>query len=366
MAKYQRTTLCDLQLARGARLVPFGAWEMPVEYSGISKEHHAVRTGVGLFDVSHMGEFLVRGPGSLDLLQYVTTNDVARLSTGAAQYTTMASDDGMIVDDLILYRLTQDEYMMVVNAGNTDSDFHWLRTRNKFDSQLEDVSHQTTLLALQGPRAQEMLQALTEADLSTLAAFRCIQTRVVEVEGILSRTGYTGEDGFEFYFSNSDAHTVWEAFIDAGKSFGLLLAGLGARNTLRLEAGLLLHGNDMDQTTTPIEAGIGWVVKLEKGDFIGREALLLQVEAGVTRRLTGFQMLGPQIARQGYPVLVDGQRVGQVTSGSPSITLKKNIGLAYLPAEHTAAGTRLQVQIRKRVGEAEVVPMPFYKRRASI
>ena len=366
MAKYKRTALFELQLTHGARLVPFGAWELPVEYSGISKEHHAVRTGVGLFDVSHMGEFLVRGSGSLDLLQYVTTNDVTRLSDGAAQYTTMASEDGTVIDDLLVYRMARDQYMMVVNAANTDSDFHWLRTHNNFDSQVEDVSQQTTLLALQGPRAQEMLQALTEADLSALASFRCIQTRVAEAEGILSRTGYTGEDGFEFYFSNSDALGVWATLIDEGKSFGLLPAGLGARNTLRLEAGMLLHGSDMDETTTPIEAGIGWVVKLEKGDFIGSGALLRQAEAGVTRKLAGFQMLGPQIARDGYPVIIDGQTVGRVTSGSPSITLKKNIGLAYLPAEHAAHGTRFQVQIRKGLGEAEVVPTPFYKRRASI
>jgi aminomethyltransferase len=366
MADYRRTVLCDLQLAQGARLVPFCEWEMPVEYSGISKEHRGVRTGVGLFDVSHMGEFFVRGPESLDLLQYVTTNDVARLSDGAVQYTTMASEEGTVVDDLLLYRMGRDQYMMVVNAANIDSDFHWLRTQNSFDSRLEDVSEQTTLLAVQGPSAQEMLQAVTEANLSALASFRCIETRVAQVEGILSRTGYTGEDGFEFYFSNSDAHTVWGTFLDAGKSFGILPAGLGARNTLRLEAGMLLHGHDMDHTTTPIEAGIGWVVKLEKGEFIGREALLRQAEAGVTRKLAGFQMLGPQIAREGYPVLVDGHTVGRVTSGGPSITLKKNIGLTYLPVEHAVNGTRLQVQIRKGVGEAEVVPTPFYKRRASI
>ncbi len=366
MAEYKRTALSDLQLSQGARVVSFGGWKMPVEYSGISKEHHAVRTGVGLFDVSHMGEFFVRGPESLDFLQQVTTNDVARLSDGAAQYTTMTSEEGTVVDDLLLYRMAPDQYMMVVNASNTDSDFHWLQANNNFDSRLENVSDQTTLLAIQGPRAEETLQPLTEADLSTVSSFRFVQTRVAEAGGILSRTGYTGEDGFEFYFSNLDAHAVWEALLDAGKPFGILPAGLGARNTLRLEAGLLLHGNDMDRTTTPIEAGIGWVVKLEKGDFVGREALVRQAEGGITRKLVGFQMLGPRIARDGYPVLVDGQTVGRVTSGGPSITLKMNIGLAYLPVEHAADGTRLQVQIRKGVSEAEIVPTPFYKRRMSI
>ena len=365
MAEYKRTALCDLQISQGARLVPFGGWELPVEYCGISNEHRAVRTGVGLFDVSHMGEFFVRGPGSLDLLQRVTTNDAARLSDGAAQYTTLVSEEGTLIDDLLLYRLAGDQYMMVVNAGNTDSDFHWLRTQNNFDAQLEDVSDQTTLLALQGPRAEDTLQAVTDSDLSAVAPFRCIHTRVAGAEGILSRTGYTGEDGFEFYFSNAHAATVWGTLLDAGKAFSILPAGLGARNTLRLEAGLLLHGTDMDRTTTPLEAGIGWVVKLEKGDFIGREAILQQARTGITRKLVGFQMLGPRIARDDYVVLVDGHPVGRVTSGGPSITLKKNIGLAYIPAEHAASGTRLQVQIRKRACEAEVVSTPFYRRRAA-
>ncbi len=366
MAENKRTSLCDLQLTLGARLVSFGGWELPVEYSGITKEHNAVRTGAGLFDVSHMGEFIVRGPGSLDLLQHVTTNDLARLSDGRAQYSVMTSAEGTVIDDVLVYRMAWDQYMMVANAANTDADFDWLSTQNKFDARLENVSDRTAMLALQGPSAQEVLQPLTDVDLSAVAAFGFVQTRVAGVKVILSRTGYTGEDGFELYISNSDAPSVWRALLDGGKSFGILPAGLGARNTLRLEAGLLLHGNDMDQTTTPLEAGIGWVVKFKKGDFVGREALLRQSKSGVGRKLAGFQMLGPRIARHDYPVLVDGKTVGRVTSGGPSITLKKNIGLAYIPAEHATVGTRFQVQVRKSGCDAEVVPTPFYKRRASI
>ena len=363
MAEYQRTALYDFHVALGARMAPFGGWEMPIQYSGISKEHQAVRQGVGIFDVSHMGEFFVRGPRALDFLQQVTTNDVARLSDGGAQYTAMASEEGTAVDDLLVYRLASDHYMLVVNAANTNSDFQWLSAQNDFGVELEDVSDETALLAIQGPRAEESLQVLTDADLSGISSFSFVRTRVGGGHGILSRTGYTGEDGFEFYFPNRDAPSVWKALVDAGRSFGMLPAGLGARNTLRLEAGLLLYGSDMDRTTTLLEAGIGWVVKFDKTDFTGRDALLMQKEKGLTRKLVGFQMLGREIARDGYAVLVGGDPVGHVTSGGPSITLKKNVGLAYVRVEHAAHGTRLQVEIRKRVGDAEVVPTPFYKRR---
>lgn len=366
MFERKRTALYDVHVSNGARLIPFGGWEMPVEYSGISKEHEAVRTAVGLFDVSHMGEFLVQGSGGTELLQLVTTNDVSALRDGQAQYSAIAYPEGTIVDDLLVYRFNSRKYMVVVNASNLDKDFDWLQTHNQFGAEIQNASDDTTLLALQGPRAVDTLQPLTSYDLSRMHYYRFSETEVSGVEGILSRTGYTGEDGFEFYFSSEHAPMVWETLLDGGKSHGILPAGLGARNTLRLEARMLLYGNDIDNTTTLLEAGLGWITKLEKGDFIGRDALAAQTSSGVTRKLVGFEMLGREIARDRYPVLVDGESVGYVTSGGPSITLKKNIGLAYLPVEHAMNGTRIQVQVRKRLCDARVVPTPFYKRRRSL
>jgi aminomethyltransferase len=359
---YKRTPLYNVHKALGARLIPFGGWDMPVEYSGIAKEHTAVRTAAGLFDVSHMGEFDIRGPEALDLLQSIATNDASKLMDGQAQYSAMAYPHGAVVDDVLIYRHSAERFMMVVNASNIGKDFEWITSHNRADAGVEDISNELTLLALQGPKAQEILQPLTNIRLADIKYYHFAEGKVFNVDAIMSRTGYTGEDGFELYFSAEHSEPVWNGILKAGDPFGLLPAGLGARNTLRLEARMLLYGNDMDGTTTLLEAGMGSIVKLDKPDFIGREALLKQKQEGVKRRLVGFEMMGKEIARDHYPVFVDGREAGHVTSGSPSITLKKNIGLAYLPAERASIGTRFQVLVRDKQSEAKIVRTPFYKR----
>ena len=362
MPGIKRTPLYSAHKALGARMVPFGGWEMPVEYSGIAKEHTAVRTAAGLFDVSHMGELDIRGPEALDLVQSVTTNDASMLADGQAQYSAMAYPHGAVVDDVLVYRHSEHHFMVVVNAANITKDLEWINSHNRADAGAEDISDETALLALQGPKAEEILQRLTNMKLSKLPYYRFAQAKVLNVDTIISRTGYTGEDGFELYFSAVESDSIWNGILEAGTPLGLLPAGLGARNTLRLEARYLLYGNDMDGTTSVLEAGLGWIVKFEKRDFIGREALLKQKQEGIKRRLVGFEMVGKDIAREHYPVYIHGRDVGHVTSGSPSITLKKNIGLAYLPAEHASIGTTFHVAVRSKSSEARVVRTPFYKR----
>ena len=336
---------------------------MPVEYSGISKEHTAVRTAAGLFDVSHMGEFEVRGRQALQIIQLISANDAAKLVDGQAQYSAMAYSEGTVIDDLLVYRHNSEHFMLVVNAANIQKDFDWITSHNRFDATIENVSDRVALLAVQGPKAIDILQPLITRRLDEIASYHFTRHALVGVDAIVSRTGYTGEDGFEIYVSAERAESIWNAILEAGRPFGLIPAGLGARNTLRLEAKMLLYGNDMDETTTLLEAGLGWIVKFDKGDFIGREALLKQKQEGMKRRLAGFEMLGRDIARDHYPVFVDGREAGHVTSGSPSITLKKNIGLAYLPVDHASVGSRLQVSVRGRMCDAQVVPTPFYKRK---
>jgi aminomethyltransferase len=342
-------------------MVPFAGWEMPVEYGGIAKEHTAVRTAAGLFDVSHMGEFEVRGPEAVDLIQHITTNDVSKLVDGQAQYSAIAYPHGTVVDDLLVYRHSAEHFMLVVNASNIGKDFEWVNSHNRVDATVENISDDLALLAVQGPKAIEIAQPLVDVQLSEVVRYHFVQGKVCNVDAIVSRTGYTGEDGFEFYFSAAESEHVWNTLLEKGSGFGLLPAGLGARNTLRLEAKYLLYGSDMDGTTTLLEAGLGWIVKLDKGEFIGREALQKQKQDGVKRRLVGFEMLGKDIARDHYPVFVHGREVGHVTSGTPSITLKKNIGLAYLPAEHASIGTTFHVAVRSKTSEARVVRTPFYK-----
>jgi aminomethyltransferase len=350
----------------GAKLIPFGGWSMPVEYSGIAKEHTAVRTAAGLFDVSHMGEFEVTGPTALHLIQFITSNDASHLADGQVQYSVLTTPQGTAIDDLLVYRHAQDRFTLVVNAANIESDLEWIRSHNTVGSaRVEDVSDQTGLLALQGPRAAGILQGLTDVVLSDLLSYHFRLGHVLGVETLVSRTGYTGEDGFELYFPASESEKLWTEILKAGEATGLLPAGLGARNTLRLEAKLLLYGNDLDRTTSLLEAGLGWIVKFDKGDFIGRDGLAKQKLEGVKRKLSGFVMLGRDIARDHYPVYVNGAEVSHVTSGSPSITLKQNIGLTYLPVEHAAPGTKLEVSVRGRACEAEVVRTPFYKRKDS-
>jgi aminomethyltransferase len=358
----RKTALFETHKSLKARMVPFGGWNMPVEYSGIIPEHKAVRTGVGLFDVSHMGEFIVSGPEALNLIQYVTCNDASRLVDGQAQYSALPTEDGTVVDDLLVYRESASRYMLVVNAANIESDLQWIQSHNTFIARIEDISSATGLLALQGPFALKTLQVLADIPLDPIAPFHFVRGHVSGIDTIISRTGYTGEDGFELYFAVANSEQLWKSIMSAGKRHGLLPAGLGARNTLRLEAGLLLHGNDIDRTTTLHEAGLGWIVKPGKGRFIGSESLAKEKAEGPKRTLVGLEMLGPEIAREHYPVKVDEQEVGHVTSGSPSITLKKNIGLAYLPVDLAAVGETCDVIVRNRACKAQIVSTPFYKR----
>jgi aminomethyltransferase len=363
LSRNKRTSLFDVHKRLGARLIPFGGWEMPVEYSGIAKEHIAVRTAAGLFDVSHMGEFEVRGPEALQLIQYVTSNDASKLVDGQAMYSALLYAEGTVVDDLLIYRQNGRHFMLVVNAGNIEKDFEWITSQNTFDAHVDNISDRITLLAVQGPKAAEILKKLGSDQVDSIPYYHFARAEVLEADTIISRTGYTGEDGFELYFSPEHSESIWYALLEAGAADGLLPAGLGARNTLRLEAKMLLYGNDMDDTTTLLEAGLGWIVKFDKGEFIGRDALLRQKQEGVKRKLAGFEMLGRDIAREHYPAFVDGRETGHVTSGSPSITLKKNIGLVYLPTEFSAIGSKFQVSVRGRMCDAQVVSTPFYQRR---
>jgi aminomethyltransferase len=344
-------------------MVEFAGWNMPVQYSGVIDEHNAVRERAGLFDVSHMGEVSVRGPEALPFLQHVTCNNVARLEAGRAQYTGLMLPNGAFVDDLLVYMRDVDDYLLVINAANTPKDVAWLREHGGGrDLDLRDVSDEWAQVALQGPEAEAILQQLVDAPLDPIRYYGFIEVGVAGQPSIVSRTGYTGEDGFEIYAPAASGTAIWDAILSAGESRGVQPIGLAARDTLRLEARMALYGNDIDETTTALEAGLGWIVKFKKGDFIGRDALLLQREAGVQRKLVGFEIRGRGIARPGYAALTDGKAIGRVTSGTFAPYLKKNIGLAYLPSELSAPGVAFQIEIRGRSEDAEVVPTPFYKR----
>ncbi|MEO1365666.1 MAG: glycine cleavage system aminomethyltransferase GcvT [Acidobacteriota bacterium] len=364
MTDPRKTPLCDEHVAAGAKMVDFAGWMMPVRYSSEMEEHRAVRTEAGLFDVSHMGEYRVKGPGALDLLQGLTPNNVAKLKTGQAHYSALLTEEATYVDDLLIYRLADDDFMVVVNAANIDDDYAWIDARRgDFDVQLEDHSDRTALLALQGPGAPEILAQLTDADLDGLRYYHFLTDQDVGgVRCLLSRTGYTGEEGFELYLSPDDAPALWRRLMDVGAERGLKPVGLAARDTLRLEAGMALYGHEIDRTTTPYEAGLRWTVKLKKGDFLGRDVLVRQKADGVERKLVGFQVTGRGIARQGHRVLVDGAEVGEVRSGTYAPTLEVAIGTAYLPTALAEEGTELTIEVRKRQLPAKVVPMPFYKR----
>lgn len=356
----QRTPLHDVHVALGAKMVPFAGFEMPVQYpAGITAEHKSVREDVALFDVSHMGEFMVRGPQAIDFANHVTTNDVAVLSVGQAQYSTILNEGGTIVDDCLVYRFP-DHLMMVVNASNKDKDFAHISTyMNRFDCSVEDVSDRIALLALQGPRAQQVMSRYTDVNLDDIAYYHFQLATVAGVpDVILSRTGYTGEDGFELYFDSSRAVEIWTALMSDGS---VVPAGLGARDTLRLEMGMALYGNDIDDTTTPYEAGLGWLVKLKKGDFVGKGALERQKAAGIPRKLIGFTMPDRAFPRHGYPVSCAGAPSGEVRSGTMSPTLGIAIGTAYLPLDAAKEGTEFEVEIRGKRLPAVVAKMPFYK-----
>ena len=360
-----RTPLYDRHRALGARLVEFGGWEMPVQYSGILDEHRTVRERAGLFDVCHMGEFRVEGDGALDYLQRLVPNNVARLADDQALYTQVLRPDGGTLDDLIIYRRGEGRYMVVVNAGTMRKDWDWFseHAAGVANVTLENISDETGLLALQGPRAQDILQPLTETPLAEIAYYHCKPGVVVGIQCVISRTGYTGEDGFELYCSAEQVGTLWDALLDAGKATGLLPAGLGARDTLRLEAGYCLYGHELTEAITPLEAGLGWTVKLDKGaDFIGRDALVAEKAQGLRRKLVGVELTERGVPRSEYPILQGGATVGALTSGGMAPTLNKPIGMGYISGGETKPGTTIAVEIRGKPVAAVIAPLPFYKR----
>jgi aminomethyltransferase len=360
-ATLERTPLHGDHVRLGAKLVPFAGFEMPVQYaSGITAEHRAVREAAGLFDVSHMGEFVVSGRDASALVQRVTVNDAGRVADGQAQYSAMCRPDGGVIDDLLVYRF-RDHWMLVVNASNRAKDLEWIERHGRgLDARVEDRSDATALLALQGPRARRILAPLTDADVEAVAYYRFVEGRVAGRHALLAAIGYTGEDGFELYVGADDAGHVWNALLEAGASAGLVPAGLGARDSLRLEMGYALYGNDLDEEHTPLEAGLGWITKLDKGDFVGRDALQAQKQRGVERRLVGLRLLERGFPRPGYEVLEDGRPVGVVTSGTVSPSLGVGIALAWVPARLSAVGTRVDVSLRGKPAPAEVVRPPFY------
>jgi aminomethyltransferase len=356
----KRTPLYHVHAALGAKIVPFAGFEMPVQYpTGITAEHKAVREKAGLFDVSHMGELIVRGPQAVELVNHVTSNDVNSLKPGQAQYSTILREDGTIVDDCLVYH-ADDRVMMVVNGSNIDKDFaHISRFVKDFDATLDDISDKVALLALQGPDAARILQQYTPTDLSRIKYYEFTNDTVAGVEKVyISRTGYTGEDGFELYFPGEHAETIWNALTASGE---VTPAGLGARDSLRLEMGMALYGNDLDDTTTPLEASLGWLVKMNKGDFVGRDALSKQKQEGLKRKLVGFTATERSFPRHGYPVFVKGKPSGEVRSGTMSPTLGIPIGTAYVPPESAAEGSPLEIEIRGKRIPATVQKMPFYK-----
>lgn len=359
----KKTPLNEEHRRLGAKMVPFVGWDMPVQYTGVIDEHIAVRTAAGIFDVSHMGEIEVKGKDALNYLQKITTNDVSSLAEGQIHYSGLIYPEGTFVDDLLVYKFKNDHYLLVVNASNKDKDFDWcLKNKSGFDVEVIDRSPEYGQIALQGPEAEKILQPLTDVKLSDIKYYWFTTGKVNGAECIVSRTGYTGEDGFEVYCGLGDAVGIWKAMMKEGAKYGIKPAGLGARDTLRLEAKMALYGNDIDNTTTVLEAGLGWILKLDKGEFNGKDALIKQKEQGLKRKLVGFEMVDKGIARHGYDVVKDGRKIGYVSSGSYAPFLKKNIGLAYLPAEMTEIGTEFQIDIRGKNHKAVVVKTPFYKR----
>ena len=363
-APLKKTPLNARHRASGAKMVPFGGWDMPVEYSGIVAEHMAVRTRAGLFDVSHMGQIEIAGNDALAAVQRISSDDASKLAVGQAQYSGLLTEQGTFIDDLLVYRLTPAHFLLVVNASHIPKDYAWIAEQIEpaGDAVAVDASSRYALLALQGPAALDVLQPLTGVELAGMKYYWFANGEVASVRATISRTGYTGEDGFEIFVPPQSADRVWQAILESGKAVDVIPAGLGARDTLRLEAAMRLHGNDIDETTTALEADLSWIVGWKKDDFIGAAALREQKANGVTRKIVGFEVLDRGIARQGYDAYVGGAKVGVVTSGTQTPFLKKAIGMAYLPAEHTAAGTEFDVDIRGRRTRARVVPMPFYKR----
>jgi aminomethyltransferase len=363
-APLKRTPLYEQHKALGGRMVEFGGWEMPVQYSSILDEHQAVRTNAGLFDVSHMGEFKVEGAGALPFLQYLVPNDVSKLAIGQALYTQLILPGGGTIDDLLVYHLDEGHYMLVVNAANIAKDFAWVQeqARNFPDVAVIDQSETTALLALQGPKAEAILQPFTDVDLSTIRYYHFAPGTVDGAHCIISRTGYTGEDGFELYCAPVMVAKLWNDLLEAGKAQGLKPAGLGARDTLRLEAAYCLYGHELDEQTNPLEANLGWTVKLNKGEFIGREALLRVKQEGPQKKLVGIEMVERGVPRGGYTIYADEQPIGTLTSGAPGPTVGKNIGLGYVRPEFATPGQPVQIDIRGKRTAAKIAALPFYKR----
>ncbi len=360
----KQTPLHATHLAHKARMVPFGGWDMPVEYSSITDEHLAVRTRAGLFDVSHMGEVEIAGADALAAVQRISSNDASRLAVGQIQYSALTTPEGTFVDDLLVYRMADDHFLLVVNASNIEKDYAWIGSQvaGFGDAPAVNTSSRYALLAIQGPVAADVLQSLTGVALDEIKYYWFATGEVAGVRATISRTGYTGEDGFEVFVAPAQAPHVWQAILRAGAEAGVVPAGLGARDTLRLEAAMRLYGNDMDETTTVLEAGLGWVVGWKKDSFNGADVLRAQKASGITRTLVGFEMTDRAIARHGFPVLVEGAVVGRVTSGTQTPFLKKAIGMAYVPVALAEPGREIHVDVRGRLAAARIVPMPFYKR----
>jgi aminomethyltransferase len=363
----KKTSLNEAHRKLGGRMVEFGGWDMPVQYpAGTMTEHLRTRTNAGLFDVSHMGEIDVRGPDSIPFVNRLTSNDASKLLDGQAQYSALTTPAGTVIDDLLVYRLAENHLLLVVNAGTTGKDWDWIIShRGDEDVDLRNASDEYCQIAVQGPEAISILQKLTAVPLSEMKYYHFCEGAVDGVPAIVSRTGYTGEDGFEVYAAADKAEQLWNKILDAGNfgsDDGLLPCGLAARNTLRLEAGMCLYGHEIDETTTLLEANLGWICKLNKGEFIGRELLQKQKDEGIKRKLVGFDVTDRGIARDGQDVLIGGARVGQVTSGSPAPFLKKNIGMAYVPVDFANAGQAIEIDVRGRLVGAQIVPLPFYKR----
>lgn len=343
-------------------MVEFAGWEMPVQYTGVIEEHLAVRRRAGLFDVSHMGEIEICGPDAEIFCQRISANDVARMKISQAQYNLLLNDQGGVVDDVIFYRLALDRFLICVNAANTEKDFRWIQEHAAGRVEIDNVSARYAQLALQGPAAQSVLQSLTNVNLGQIRPFFFAFAEVAATRCLVARTGYTGEDGFELYCHGGDAEPLWKSLLETGAAHGLVAAGLGARDTLRLEKAYPLYGHELDDTTTPLEAGLEWVAKLSKASFIGRDILLKQKREGIKRRLVGLELVEPGIARSEYPLLKDGNRIGRVTSGTRSPSLGKSIALGYVAVEESQMGTIFDVEIRGRKVKTKVVSLPFYRR----
>ena len=357
-----KTPLNAIHRASGAKMVDFGGWDMPVEYTGLIEEHRAVRERVGLFDVSHMGEIEIRGAEALALVQSVTVNDAAKLKIGQAQYSALLYETGGFVDDILVHKVAEDSYFLCVNASNQDKDHAHIAAHNRFDATVENAGPKYAQIAVQGPLATAVIARLTPAALGAIKRYHFIDDTLCGIPARIARTGYTGEDGWELYAAPEHAERLWREILAAGADAGIQPCGLGARNTLRMEAAMPLYGHEIHASITPWEAGLDWIVKLDKGEFLGREALVKQKQRGITRILTGFEMRGRGIARDGYEIFSNGLGTGWVTSGGPAPTLNKNIGMCFLPVDLAAAGTSVEVSVRGRGVEAVTVPLPFYKK----